>query len=173
MKLYLFDVDNTLAQVHSVALLPGVQEAVATLPVDAAVALCTNQGGVGLRYWMESGGFGDPSRYETLEGVQAKIFRIRDQLFERARVYISWRYQSRKGHWSTVPPGLENDPAWSKAWRKPNPGMLLQAMRDTGVAPADTLFVGDSEKRDQQAAWAAGCGFMWADEFRRKGIGNA
>jgi len=49
--------------------------------------------------------------------------------------------------------------------KKPNPGMLIEWMREFGVSPASTLFVGDSES-DRQAAEAAGCRFMWADEFR-------
>lgn len=49
--------------------------------------------------------------------------------------------------------------------KKPNPGMLLEWMREFGVSPADTLFVGDSES-DAQAAAAAGCRFAWADEWR-------
>lgn len=40
--------------------------------------------------------------------------------------------------------------------RKPRPGMLLTAMASLSVAPADTVFVGDS-KRDLEAALAAGC----------------
>jgi len=49
--------------------------------------------------------------------------------------------------------------------KKPNPGMLLEWMREFGVSPVDTVFVGDSES-DRQAAEAAGCRFQWADEFR-------
>lgn len=39
--------------------------------------------------------------------------------------------------------------------RKPNPGMLLRAMADFGVDPADALMIGDRES-DMQAAAAAG-----------------
>jgi D-glycero-D-manno-heptose 1,7-bisphosphate phosphatase len=41
-------------------------------------------------------------------------------------------------------------------WRKPAPGMLLEAMRQFNVDAARTPFVGDME-RDMQAAVAAGC----------------
>jgi D-glycero-D-manno-heptose 1,7-bisphosphate phosphatase len=40
--------------------------------------------------------------------------------------------------------------------RKPKPGMLLSIMQTLAVAPADTLFVGDS-LRDLEAARAARC----------------
>lgn len=40
--------------------------------------------------------------------------------------------------------------------RKPRPGMLIEAMRELAVAPAEALFVGDS-LRDMEAAAAAGC----------------
>lgn len=39
--------------------------------------------------------------------------------------------------------------------RKPNPGMLLQAMREFGIDPAQSLMVGD-KVADMQAAAAAG-----------------
>lgn len=39
--------------------------------------------------------------------------------------------------------------------RKPRPGLLLEAVRASGVPPAETLVVGD-DLRDLQAAWAAG-----------------
>jgi D-glycero-D-manno-heptose 1,7-bisphosphate phosphatase len=39
--------------------------------------------------------------------------------------------------------------------RKPAPGLLLQAIRDSGIAADKTIFVGDAE-RDLEAARAAG-----------------
>jgi HAD superfamily hydrolase (TIGR01662 family) len=49
--------------------------------------------------------------------------------------------------------------------RKPNPGMLLEAMQTCGsVGPSETLFVGDRPE-DEQAAQAAGVSFVWADTF--------
>lgn len=48
--------------------------------------------------------------------------------------------------------------------RKPAPGMLIDIMRARGLAPADTLFVGDSPV-DAQAATAAGVRFVWARDF--------
>jgi histidinol phosphatase-like enzyme len=49
-------------------------------------------------------------------------------------------------------------------WRKPGPGMLLQAMHDFNALPEDTLFIGDMET-DLEAARRAGCGYMHARDF--------
>ena len=40
--------------------------------------------------------------------------------------------------------------------RKPRPGMVLKLMKDVGMTPIETTFVGDSV-RDLQAGQAAGC----------------
>jgi D-glycero-D-manno-heptose 1,7-bisphosphate phosphatase len=50
--------------------------------------------------------------------------------------------------------------------RKPAPGMLVDIMRARGVAPSETLFIGDSSV-DEQAARAAGVRFTWAGDFFR------
>lgn len=42
-------------------------------------------------------------------------------------------------------------------WRKPAPGMLLQAIQDFDLDPAESIMVGDNET-DMQAAAAAGVG---------------
>ena len=48
--------------------------------------------------------------------------------------------------------------------RKPRPRMLTWLIDDWGVKPEATLMVGDMDS-DRQAAEAAGCHFMDADEF--------
>jgi D-glycero-D-manno-heptose 1,7-bisphosphate phosphatase len=48
--------------------------------------------------------------------------------------------------------------------RKPAPGMLLAAMRHAGVAPRETLFVGNAPT-DREAARRAGIAFCWAWDF--------
>jgi hydroxymethylpyrimidine pyrophosphatase-like HAD family hydrolase len=57
--LYIFDVDGTIADRDSVGIylhfIAWLKEQRAR---DVVVALATNQGGAGLRYWMESAGFG-------------------------------------------------------------------------------------------------------------------
>jgi D-glycero-D-manno-heptose 1,7-bisphosphate phosphatase len=47
--------------------------------------------------------------------------------------------------------------AYDSFWRKPNPGMVLEAIRRLDLDPSRSVFIGDSE-RDMQAAQAAGIG---------------
>jgi D-glycero-D-manno-heptose 1,7-bisphosphate phosphatase len=48
--------------------------------------------------------------------------------------------------------------------RKPKPGMLLAIMSYYGVAPEETLFVGNHEV-DREAAARAGTAFSWSTDF--------
>ena len=50
-----------------------------------------------------------------------------------------------------------NDPLWGRDsyWRKPNPGMMLEAMRRLRLDPARSAMIGD-QPRDIEAARAAG-----------------
>lgn len=49
-------------------------------------------------------------------------------------------------------------------WRKPGPGMLLEAMRDWETTAQRTLMVGDMDS-DREAAAGAGCAYRDAAEF--------
>lgn len=165
-KLIIFDVDGTLCDRDSTALYPEVTAWLAAHP-EQQVAIATNQGGVGLRYWMESGGFGEPGKYPTEEQVWERLDAILDQFPDGGHfpsVQVCFAYQSRKGDWSPVPAGRHGVKEWSSDCRKPAPGMLLNAMRAWGVTSGETLMVGDSAD-DQLAADAAGCAFAWAWEF--------
>jgi D-glycero-D-manno-heptose 1,7-bisphosphate phosphatase len=48
--------------------------------------------------------------------------------------------------------------------RKPSPGMLLRIMRFYGVAPAETVFVGN-DAIDREAAERAGVAFIWSERL--------
>ena len=161
----LFDLDGTLADRDTGELLPGVARYF-TLTPPAAWAIVTNQGGVGLRRWMERSGFGEPDRYPTADAIAERIDDVITAIGKQPTgVYVAFAYQTQKGEWAPTPPEGEGDPRWAHEWRKPAPGMLLQAMADTDVTdPATVTMVGDSEA-DEQAAIAAGCTFRWADEF--------
>lgn len=50
------------------------------------------------------------------------------------------------------------------ACRKPEPGLLLHILAETGIAPGDALFVGDAEV-DREAARRAAMPFRWAHEY--------
>lgn len=162
-RLIIFDADGTLIDRDSGDYLPGVKEWFRRQRPPRNYAIATNQGGVGLRHWMEKEGFGEPQKYPYEWQVHAKYMRLATDL--DAKLFICYAYQSKSsGKWSPTPPGWEGLPKWSREWRKPAPGMLLAAMGWAGVEPAVTLMVGDSED-DEAAARAAGCDFVWAAEF--------
>jgi histidinol phosphatase-like enzyme len=48
--------------------------------------------------------------------------------------------------------------------RKPNPAMLIEAMRDFGIPANETLYVGD-RPIDEATAKNAGVDFSWANAF--------
>ena len=163
ITLHIFDLDGTLCDRDSADLLPGMAEWFATHPGERC-AIATNQGGVGLRRWMESGNFGEPEKYPTQTSVEQRVNAIADSL-NITQKYIAFAYQAKSGKWSPTPPENKNDPRWNPDWRKPAPGMIQAAMQDAGISdPAQVLMVGDSES-DREAAQAAGAQFRWAWEF--------
>ncbi len=167
-KLLIFDVDGTLADRKTGMIYPPVLAYFHQWRISRrrpAVAIATNQGGVGLRHWMERDGFGDPGRYPTAQSSARHTYYIADKLgIPRQYVYIAYAYQSKRGGWSPMPARTSFPERWRRDWRKPAPGMLWQAMRDTGYTPAETLFIGDRPE-DRDAALNAGCAFQWARDF--------
>lgn len=170
-KLIIFDIDGTLADRDTNALLPGVAEWFAAHETahNIATALVTNQGGVGLRWWMVKDNFGEPDSYpdqrDAENHIQAVVNQLPTRFAREIAPYVCFAYQSKKtGKWSPIPVGHENDWQWLPDYRKPAPGMLLRAMRDLNISALETLMVGDSEE-DEQAAFAAGCDFQWASSF--------
>jgi phosphoglycolate phosphatase-like HAD superfamily hydrolase len=170
-KLIIFDLDGTLAEMNSHDLYPDARAWIEAHP-EPQWHVATNQGGVGLRYWMECEGFGDPSEYPTQEAIEQRLMTLfPSDMPNRPVVHVCFRYQSKKsGKWCPAPyavdqqePGTEYG-AWNKRWRKPAPGMLENAMYLTGRDPVEVLMVGDGDE-DQQAAYNAGCHFQWAWEF--------
>lgn len=173
-KLIIFDLDGTLADRDSDTLYPHAEQ---WLKEHDNWMVATNQGGVGLRYWMERDGFGTPEQYPSQADVEIRLQRLFPMLTpERLvnSVLVCFCYQSKKsGKWSPVPPEKVSPyitlGEWWQEWRKPAPGMLLYAMRLRDVTPADTLMVGD-DVEDMQAASAAGCTFMYPHEFFGTGV---
>ena len=171
IKLIIFDVDGTLAEQFSLELLPGVRLFFDLLfrndcPDTPRAAIATNQGGVGMRYWMEKAGFGRPHEFPTDEEINERMKELVAKIGHGRiiPVYASYRFRTKQGKWAPVPPEEMGNPSWEQEWRKPLPGMLIQAMQDAGSAPDETLFVGDRED-DRSAARAAGCTFEWARDF--------
>lgn len=178
-KLYIFDCDGTLVEKYTDILLPGVLEWFQAVDWSTtACAIATNQGGVGLRYWMVAGGFGDPLAYPTETDVFNRLVSIREKLTPAHKpsvmpIWVSYAYQSKRtGEWGPTPYGsvLEGNVPdfWRKEWRKPSPGMLIQSMLWARVSAGGTVFVGDRGE-DEQAAANAGVKFVQADEFFGRG----
>ncbi len=153
--LHIFDIDGTLINWKTGEFLPGVLDWFSKNK-NSEVALATNQGGPACR----DAGWGD--KYPTLDEVLVKYESIADKL--NAILYMSLAYQLyRTGSW-VFPNGLsETDPRWNPSWRKPNNGMLLQAMKDFGSVTA--VMVGDRHEDRIAAQSTPGCEFVWADSF--------
>ena len=165
IHLIIFDADGTLIARDSGQLLPGVAEYSSLLNHPGcrnrpALAVATNQGGPACR----DAGWGD--HYPALAQVESRYGALAAQL--GARLYMSLIYIDKSGG-IYIPAGLPaDDPRLSLSWRKPQPGMLRQAMLDAGALPQNTLFIGDSPD-DQAAARAAGCAFIFAQKFFARG----
>lgn len=152
--LIIFDVDGTIAERDTGRLLPNVSTVISGL--SCKIAFATNQGGPACH---DAGFRGD---YPTLATVEQKYTALAERF--GARLYMSLVYLSKNGD-VYVPAGLSaDDPRLNPEWRKPRPGMLFQAMKEFGVAPHQTLMVGDRWE-DEQAAMDAGCAFEWAYKF--------
>lgn len=175
LDLLLLDVDGTIAERHSSQLNPNAREFFKLLAGGAAgrrtqqipaVGLVTNQGGVGLRMWMEESLFGDPDQYPTLDVVRTRLAALVAQIPVETKLYVSYAYQTqRTKEWAPVPYQFAGMPEWSRSWRKPQPGMILAAMKAARVTdPEKVLLVGDQET-DEDAAIAAGIRFVYARTF--------
>lgn len=174
-ELLIFDVDGTLVKPFTLRLLPGVGDFFRLLLREGCLppprlAIATNQGGVGLRYWMETDRSLKRIFYPTEKQVEERLTALVKTLAggqdgsERIAVYAAYAYRDKEGQWGPQPTGIDTSPRWQIEWRKPGAGMLLQAMRAAGTGPEKTLMVGDSPE-DQAAAQAAGCGFYRAGDF--------
>ena len=175
-RLIIFDVEGTLAVRDAPRMMRHAEAFFIRLAAQypgsggPLIALAANQGGVGLRRWMELNGFGKPNTLPTqreaeqyIQGIANHIRRI----YGPPDVYISFAFQSQKGKWAPVPPEGRGDPRWQPGWRKPASGMLVAAMTHAGVSPGESLMVSD-DISGAEAARAAGCDFVWADQLLGK-----
>lgn len=171
-KLYLFDLDGCLSEFKTGKILENVKETIAQLPSDAKACVVHNAGGVGLGHWMREEGFGTPQKYPTEKQAREHVAKVLAELGVNWPVYFSFAYQSvSKGNWSPVPPEEDTEDlrCWQKDWRKPNAGMLLQAITDAGfdfaTEPKESfLMIGDRDE-DSLAAAKIDIPFIWDYEF--------
>lgn len=171
-KLIIFDFDGTLVEFKTDVILPNVREffqAFAALEDKPHLAIASNQGGVGLHYWMKEGKFGDGKHFDfpTLEDAEARFKRFQSALPDGIElpIFVCYAYKSAKGNWATPPSFVdEHDTSWWASHRKPEPGMLLDAMAHYDIEPEEALMVGDMDE-DMHAANRAHCHYIHADSF--------
>lgn len=169
IKLLIFDVDGTIASYKSNDLwvMPmRFFENIYLMQHKPFIALATNQGGVGMRYWMESKEWGDPTAYPSEDDVRQRMHLISEKVrrisgVEKVSTYMAFMYLSSNENWS---PMKANKPEWQKSSRKPGPGMLIRAMTEYSMLGEQTLMVGDSDD-DKGAAKRAGCHFISTEQF--------
>ena len=137
----LIDNAGDLGDPHKVRLLDGVADGLRTLR-DAGFSLVvvTNQAGVARGKFSEDDVDAVHQRIATLADGQTG----RDGLIDRF-YYCPYHPEA------TVADYRRDHP-----WRKPHPGMILQASRDMGLDLSSSWMIGDQE-RDVLAARAAGC----------------
>jgi D-glycero-D-manno-heptose 1,7-bisphosphate phosphatase len=163
-KLAIFDIDGTITEIKPEIRarkprlvtpnklgeqqpIPGVVEGLTRLrETGVQVALATNRGGVAFGY----------TSYEEAEALAQEAADLCG--IPEAKIYVCPYHAKARGPRANLQFAREDD------CRKPNPGMLNQALTDFGVSPEYAFFVGDKDT-DRQAAESAGIKFFWADEF--------
>lgn len=133
--------DGDLGDPEAVELLPGVPEGLARLrEAGYRLVVVTNQGGVA------RGRYGE----EEVDAVNQRIARMVDDEADAARLIERFYYCPFHPD-ATIEAYRREHP-----WRKPQPGMLLQATRDLGLDLARSWMIGDA-LRDVAAGRSAGC----------------
>jgi histidinol phosphatase-like enzyme len=173
-NLICLDVDDTIVEKWTTKLLPGVKEWLINCAEDVAIALISNQGGVGLRYWLEKSGKKVPDYLPTRLEVEERMIKIAMDMMSwknvEMAIHFSMSFQDEKGVWGPIPNRLLHKidhicpiyTSWNPAWRKPLPGMIEHAR--SLYPEADVIMVGDREE-DYLSAANALVPFFWGDEF--------
>jgi len=167
VKLAIFDIDGTLTEIKPEVLarhldmvtpnhlgeqqpMPGVVERLAELRhTGVKFALATNRGGVA---W----GYNSLEESEEVAREAAELCGIPD-----TPIFLCPYHAKARG------PKAVAEYAADHECRKPNPGMLFQAIEDAGVGPQETIYVGDMDT-DEEAAENAGVMFYWAEDFFKR-----
>lgn len=173
MKFLFLDVDGTIVNYKSTKLLMQVPITIARFIDIEEIILVSNQGGVGLRLYLEQE---DCSKeyYKKLpqeHDVRFRIGKIQESLQERTGIHVSSlvSFQFKLDNGQFTQPDGKHEWAWS--WRKPEPGMIIHGLewlgklyKDRGFTYQDCLMVGDREE-DKFAAEHAGIPFIFNTEF--------
>lgn len=163
-RLAIFDIDGTLTEIKPEIRerkprlvtpnnlgeqqpIPGVIEGLEKLrEAGVQIALATNRGGVAFGY----------TTYEEAESLAQEAAELCG--IPEAGIYLCPYHAKARGPRADLRFAREDD------CRKPNPGMLNQALADYAASPEQAFFVGDRES-DLQAAEQAGMRFYWAEDF--------
>lgn len=141
----IFDRDGVLNVDHGYAFkpeelewVPGAKAAVRRAnDAGAITVIATNQSGIGRGYYAEA----------DMEAFHAEMLRqLAGEGARIDRVYFAPHHEDAVEERYRVADHPD---------RKPNPGMLLRALADFGVAPADAVMIGDKPS-DMEAARRAG-----------------
>jgi D-glycero-D-manno-heptose 1,7-bisphosphate phosphatase len=133
--------DGDLGDPDRVELLPGAAEAMRHLrQAGYALVVVTNQGGVARGKYDEAAVHATHARLEQVLRRETGMARVVDAFY-----FCPFHPQGTVERYRREHP-----------WRKPAPGMLLEAAREHGLNLATSWMVGDQE-RDAQAGAAAGC----------------
>lgn len=137
-------------------LIEGVRERLLELQEEnpPRFAICTNQGGVAL-------GFQDPE--EVTRRIARSIGLV--SYFHGSPFSIHYCFDHPQGRVK----GYENPGRNVLYRRKPNPGMLIEAMMGAQVLTAETVFIGDRQT-DRECAVAANVRFLDAAEWLANGV---
>lgn len=194
IKLYIFDVDETLVEKWTENLLPGVKEwfqghgydsekgsinaltingspitVAQSAPKDIRCVIATNQDGVGLRKLIESRGDTPGEKLPTIESVYSRMRNISKKLTgseHELQIQCAFNYWDEKTFsWAVEYDGSQFD-QWNPDFRKPSTGMIDYYIDFYDTDREDVIFVGDSEE-DKEAARLAGVKFAQSEEFFR------
>ena len=128
---------NYLHRIDDVRIFPGVAEAIATAhALDVAVVVVTNQAGIGRGYYS----------WEQFAEVQDHILEELGKAGAAVDLVLACAYHKD---------GLNELGAEDHAWRKPGPGMVLEAEKSLGIALGASHIIGDT-LTDMQAGFRAG-----------------
>lgn len=133
--------DGDLGRPDDVRLVEGVAPGLKTLrEAGFHLVVVTNQGGVARGVFNE----------DDVDAVHQRIAALVDQHARGSGVIDRFYYCPYH------PEGTVAEYRREHIWRKPQPGMILQAARDMGIDLSRSWMIGDQE-RDIQAGRAAGC----------------
>jgi len=137
----LIDSDDDLGDPAGVRLMPGVPEGLSALrEAGYRLVVVTNQGGVARGRFTE----------DDIDAVHQQVARLLST-FADGRDLIDRFYYCPYHPQATL-----EEYRRDHFWRKPNPGMILQAARDMKLDLTRSWVIGD-QLRDVQAGRAAGC----------------